>query len=67
MRWETGHFVVLGLHLLCQVAYTCMMLARPYSGGKRLLWLFAIWGIPIFGIGLAGARFTHLRDEEHNS
>ena len=67
VKLEAGHLIALGLHLICQVAYTCMMLTRPYPAWRRAFWLFVIWGVPILGIGLAGSRFTHLKDEEHNS
>jgi len=51
------YLLIFGLHLLCQIVYSASMWFAEPSPGRRALWLLFIWGVPIFGIGIAGARF----------
>jgi hypothetical protein len=50
--------IVLGAHLFCQVFYSISMWGQTESPKMRAIWLLLIWGIPVIGIGVAGARFS---------
>ncbi|MGZ3653767.1 MAG: hypothetical protein ACXVB9_02380 [Bdellovibrionota bacterium] len=55
---STAGFVVIGLHLFSQLLYTVCMWVEMSSWRPRALWLLLIWGVPVIGIGIAGARFS---------
>lgn len=51
-------YAVIGAHVFCQLYYSACMWHAVSAPRIRALWLAVIWLIPIFGIGLGGARFS---------
>lgn len=50
--------VVIGVHMFCQLFYSIAMWGQTDSPLQRGGWLLFIWGVPVIGIGIAGARFS---------
>jgi hypothetical protein len=54
------YWQVFAVHLFCQVVYSLFVIASADRAFIKFLWLLLIWGVPILGIGTAGARFARL-------